>query len=63
MTLVSFFKFFTRNRFRKEIVLIILIKLVALFLLWRFFLAPIDKSILTPPALLDHYVTDQFPSS
>lgn len=57
--LFSFFKFFSRTRFRKEIALVICVKLLALYLLWQFFLTPIDKTILSPPALLEHYTANR----
>lgn len=55
--LSSLIKFFTHNRFRKEITLVILLKLIALFFLWKFFLTPIDKDILAAPALIQYFTS------
>lgn len=50
--------FFTRTRYRKDIISVLLIKLIALFLLWMLFFAhPVDES-LTKNQLTEWMVTN-----
>jgi uncharacterized SAM-binding protein YcdF (DUF218 family) len=50
-------KFLAKNRFRKEITLVIVVKLIALFLLWEFFIAHPATDPLAKPALVRHFVS------
>ncbi len=52
----SVIQFFLQNKFRKEITLAILVKLLALFVLWQlFFSHPVSKQI-DHAALISHYL-------
>ncbi len=48
-------QFFKRNPFRREMLLVIIIKLLALFLLWTILTHP-DKTMLEQPKLVEHYL-------
>jgi hypothetical protein len=53
---LSITKFLLRNRFRREIVLVITLKLLALLCLWGFFFShPVSKQ-LNKPTLVNHYL-------
>ena len=47
----------TRNRFRKEITMVIILKLIALILLWKFFIPSIDSMQLTKSKLAEHFIS------
>lgn len=49
-------KFMLRNRFRREIIAVILLKILAIFIIWGlFFSHPVSRQ-LNKPALVDHYI-------
>lgn len=50
-----FIQFFKRNAFRREMLLVITIKLLALFLLWAILSHP-DKTLLEQPKLVEHFL-------
>jgi len=49
-------QFFLQNRFRKEIALVILIKLIALFVLWQLFFSHPLTNTLNSATLQQHYL-------
>jgi hypothetical protein len=54
--LAAITKFISHNRFRKEIIIIIVLKVLAIFAIWGlFFSHPLSKQ-LTVPALVEHYI-------
>lgn len=52
------FRFFTQNKYRKDITLAILIKLFALFVLWQLFFSHPVEETLDQPALTQHFLAD-----
>lgn len=52
-------KFFTRNNFRKEMTLVIIVKLIAIFLLWGLFFSHRDHEQLTKNGLNEHFIEDR----
>ena len=53
----SIIQFLVQNKFRKEITLIICVKLIALFLLWGFFFShPVSRK-LNKAVLVEHFVS------
>lgn len=50
-------QFLSRTRFRKEITIVIIVKLIALFILWEFFITHPTVDRLTKPALVKHFVS------
>jgi hypothetical protein len=53
-------RFFTRNVFRKDITLVILLKIIAIYLLWALFFAHPVTHQLTRPNLIQHYLVNKF---
>lgn len=54
---LSLIQFITRNDYRKEIAVVILLKLAALFLLWSLFFSHSDPTQLEKPNLVNHFVS------
>lgn len=53
---LSIVQFFLRSRFRREIILILVLKVLALWVLWSFFFShPVSKELNTM-RLMDHYL-------
>ena len=49
--------FIFRNRYRKEMISVISIKLIALILIWGFFFSHPVTRHLKSPDLIDHFIT------
>jgi len=52
-------RFFTRNVFRKDITLVMLLKIIALFLLWELFFSHPAVDQLKKSDLIQHYLSSK----
>lgn len=59
--LLPLLRFIMRNNFRKEITLILILKLLALLVIWGlFFSHSCPNDTIERPKLVDHFMSDSF---
>ena len=53
---IALFQFLKRNAFRREMAAVIVLKIVAIFILWGLFFSDANKAQLEKTSLIKHFV-------